>query len=89
MEAAAASCGMIEAAEAAEAVAEAAAEGDGAAAVVERGTLVCSGAALPQEPPSRAHASRLTPTFTSGAHPVSRAQMLPSSLSPTLTSGVV
>ena len=61
MEAAAASCGMIEAAEAAEAVAEAVAEGDGAAAVVE------SGAALPQEPPSRAQASSLTPTFTSGA----------------------
>ena len=39
VEAAAASCGMIEAAEAAEAVAEAVAEGDGAAAVVERGTL--------------------------------------------------
>ena len=39
VEAAAASCGMIEAAEAAEAVAEAVAEGDGAAAVVERGAL--------------------------------------------------
>ena len=39
VEAAAASCGMTEAAEAAEAVAEAVAEGDGAAAVVERGAL--------------------------------------------------
>ena len=39
VEAAAASCGMIEAAEAAEAVAETVAEGDGAAAVVERGAL--------------------------------------------------
>ena len=38
VEAAAASCGIIEAAEAAEA-AEAVAEGDGAAAVVERGAL--------------------------------------------------
>ena len=59
------SCGMVEAAEA---VAEAVAEGEGAAAVVERGTLWWGGGPPSlRSRPLGLRASSLAPTFTSGA----------------------